>query len=426
LGTALLYKTVRTSYYLGVLRSVPIRALIAAQLISVTGTQMTFLALPWFVLVTTGSAARMGAVLAAELIPIGLFGIPAGTLLAKLGSRRTMLLCDFARAPLIAAIPALHWAGALSFPVLIALVFGVGIFNAPYMSARGVLLPELLGEQEGAIARATSLFEGSRTATTIVGPVLAGIAIGLIGPASVLLVDGASYLVAFVLVALFVRTPSRPAEEPSQDARGVLAGLKFLFRDSLLGPVAVVAIGLNLTASGLFSSLPVFVYLRYSANPHIVGWFFAAFGIGSVAGSIVAYKIVERVPLLKIAGAAMLLSAIPLWLLAVHLPWFGVAAVLLAFGFFLPFVNAPMMGVITARTPAALRPKVLTALFTVVTLASPIRLATSGPALQAWGPHAVYLAIAAGFASMAVLYALVVLRHGDEPATLEPVASLSS
>ena len=38
---------------------------------------MTYLALPWFVLVTTGSASKMGIVLGVELLPIGLFGIPA-------------------------------------------------------------------------------------------------------------------------------------------------------------------------------------------------------------------------------------------------------------------------------------------------------------------------------------------------------------
>ncbi|MHB8642330.1 MAG: hypothetical protein ACYDA3_05550 [Gaiellaceae bacterium] len=42
---------------------------------------------------------------------------------------------------------------------------------------------------------------------------------------------------------------------------------------------------------------------------------------------------------------------------------------------------------------------------------------------SAYGARATYLAIAAGLAAMAVLYALVVLRHGDEPA-FEPVASL--
>jgi len=402
------------------LRLVQIRALFTAQLVSTTGTQMTFLALPWFVLVTTGSAARMGAVLAAELIPIGLFGIPSGTLVSRLGSRRTMLLCDAVRAPLVAAIPVLHWTGGLSFPALLALVFCVGAFNAPYGSARSTLLPELLGEDEGAVAQASSLFEGGRTATSILGPVLGGLLIGALGPASVLLVDGVSYLVAFALVGVFVAAPVSSVE-PQEDARGLLAGLRFLSRDRLLGPVALVAIGLNLTASALFSSLPVLVYLRYDANPHTAGWFFAAFGIGSVAGSVVAYRVVRRLPLLKVAGTAMLLSALPLWLLAAHLPWLGVAAVLAVFGLFLPFVNAPMMGVITVRTPVALRPKVLTALFTVVTLANPIGLAAAGPALQAYGPRATYLVIAGGFAVTALVYTTVVLRHRDVPELAAPM-----
>src|SRR5579872_524470 len=371
------------------LRQAAVRALLAAQLISTTGTQMTFLALPWFVLVTTGSAARMGAVLAAEIVPIGLFGIPAGSLVTKLGSRRTMLVCDVARAPLIAAVPVLHWTGALSFPLLLAVVFCVGLFNAPYGSARGTLIPDLLGDDEGVVAQATSLFEGSRTATTILGPVLGGVLIAWIGPASVLLVDGVSYLCAFVLVALFVpRTKVAPTPE---NARGVLAGLRFLFRDRLLGPVAVLAIGLNLTVASLFSSLPVLVFLRYGKDPHVVGWFYASFGAGSVAGSIAAYRVVKRFPLLRIVGVAMLLSSLPLWLFTAHVGWPALAAALLVFGTFLPFVNAPMTGVITVRTPAALRPKVLTALFTVVTLANPIGLATAGPAVQAWGPRGVYL-----------------------------------
>ncbi len=57
-----------------------LRALISGQTVSRLGSQMTFLALPWFVLETTGSAARMGVVLAVELAPVGLFGIPSGAL----------------------------------------------------------------------------------------------------------------------------------------------------------------------------------------------------------------------------------------------------------------------------------------------------------------------------------------------------------
>ena len=57
-----------------------ISALVAAETISVLGTRMTYLALPWFVLVTTGSPGKMSLVLAAEILPMAVLGIPSGAL----------------------------------------------------------------------------------------------------------------------------------------------------------------------------------------------------------------------------------------------------------------------------------------------------------------------------------------------------------
>jgi hypothetical protein len=82
---------------------------------------MTYLALPWFVLVTTGSAAKMSVVLAVQILPMAILGVPSGTLVQKLGSRTAMLACDFGRAPLIMALPLLHSAGVLSFGLLLAI-----------------------------------------------------------------------------------------------------------------------------------------------------------------------------------------------------------------------------------------------------------------------------------------------------------------
>ncbi|MCP9486217.1 MAG: MFS transporter [Gaiellaceae bacterium MAG52_C11] len=114
-----------------------VRPLLLAEIVSSLGSQMTFLALPWFVLVTTGSPAKMGIVLAAELLPVALFGIPSGGVVGRLGARRTMLVGDAARAPLLLAIPLLHAAGLLSFPLLLVCVFLIGVFIAPYFSASG-------------------------------------------------------------------------------------------------------------------------------------------------------------------------------------------------------------------------------------------------------------------------------------------------
>src|SRR5579864_4095021 len=135
-------------------------ALLVAELVSTTGVQMTFVALPWFVLVTTGSVERMSYVLAAEIAPMAIFGIPSGSLVARIGGRRTMLASDFLRAPLMVLVPVLHWTGGLSFPLLLGFVFVLGLFSAPYYSAQRTILPELFGSDETVMAKANALFGG--------------------------------------------------------------------------------------------------------------------------------------------------------------------------------------------------------------------------------------------------------------------------
>src|SRR5438552_11419137 len=94
-------------------RNRSLAGLIAAELVSLTGSSMTFVALPYFVYVTTGSFAKMGWVLGAEMLPIALFGIPAGTVIAKLGAKRTMLISDAAGGPLMLVILNLNQSGRL-------------------------------------------------------------------------------------------------------------------------------------------------------------------------------------------------------------------------------------------------------------------------------------------------------------------------
>ena len=105
------------------LRDRSLLALVSAELVSRLGSQLSNLALPWFVLATTGSATRMGVVFAVELVPFVLFGIPAGTVVDRLGPRATMLVSDLARAPVIALVPFLHEVGGLSYEIVLAVAF---------------------------------------------------------------------------------------------------------------------------------------------------------------------------------------------------------------------------------------------------------------------------------------------------------------
>ena len=70
------------------LRDRGVRALVSAETISMAGSQMTYVVLPWFVLITTGSPAKMSVVVAAEMLPVALFGLASGAVTARIGARR--------------------------------------------------------------------------------------------------------------------------------------------------------------------------------------------------------------------------------------------------------------------------------------------------------------------------------------------------
>jgi predicted MFS family arabinose efflux permease len=393
-----------------ILRSRPLGALLAAEVLSTTGSQMTWLALPWFVLVTTGSAKQMTFVIAAEAGGFALFGIPSGSVLARLGAQRTMRLCDALRAPLMLLVPLLHWTGELTLPILAVLAFVLGTASTPYMAAQRVVVAEILDEDETSVERANALLQGATRITMLCGPALAGVLIAAVGSPIVLVVDAASYVVAFALVTLFV--PARLAaknEEPG-DARGLLAGVRYMLRDPLLrGWTTAIVIG-DASFSVLFVAIPVLVYAHYGANPRLAGAFLAAWGIGAVAGNLAAYRS-ERVGGLRQAAPLVLVQAAPLWTLAAPVPAVAVAGALALSGLANGLINPTLHAVLTLRPPAAVRAKALTAMSTASTLGTPLALAVAAPAFAAFGSRHVLAAAAAGQLAAMSYAALVTVRH---------------
>ena len=393
------------------MQKTPLTALVTAEIVSILGSRMTYLALPWFVLVTTGSPAKMSVVLAVEILPVVLFGIPSGTLVERLGGRTTMLVCDAARAPLLASIPLLHAADLLSFPLLLALVFALGCFMAPYFAAQRVILPELVGEDERAIAQANSVIEGGTAFAGLAGPALAGILIPFLGASNVLYVDAATYVVSFLLLAGFVPKTRRILGDAAQS--GVLAGIKFMLRDPLLRPLSGTVIVLNFLGSGLAAVLPFYAYDGFSGDSKVAGLFFTAMGAGALVGSLAAVLVVKRVQPLRLAAFAIVALTLPLWLLPLDLPAWGVMATLFVATLFTPLVNGPVIGVITARTPVDLRPKMMTALISISTLAVPLGFLVAGQLLEPWGVSKVLAAVALGMTATALVFAAIALRAGE-------------
>jgi hypothetical protein len=112
----------------------------------------------------------------------------------------------------------------------------------------------------------------------------------------------------------------------------------------------------------------------------------------------------------------MVLATLPLWLIAFPIPWPAAAAAVVVCGIFVPMVNAPVMGLITSRPPAALRAKVLTAVMTASGIGSPIGRILVGPIYRAWGNGGVWVLIAGGLSlgTVAFIGAVVHARSAPE------------
>ena len=409
-------------------------ALTAAKLVSTTGSWTSTVAMPWLVLTTTGSPARMSLVLAAQVVGVVLLGVPGGTVVARLGTRRTMLLGDAARAPLVAVVPLLFHLDALAFPLLLGLAFAVGGFAAPYVAAQRLAVPELVGEEPHRVARANSLVDGATRIGNLAGPALAGALIGVLGAANVLWFDAGTFLLSFGIVLVLVhprphlrphpaaapapvsgtgrgRLPTDPALTAGAGRRWLPAGIRAMAADAALRWMAISLLCVGVTYPLIMVTLPVLTTTRYGGDPRTYGGLVAASGFGLAVGSLLAVWVSGRWPLAVLGGIAAVGAMGPLWLLPLPLTRLGTGAVLAVSGLFIPVFSTCLTSYFTLRVRAELRAQVMTSVVATENTAGFASYACGGMLLAAVGTRATLLlaAIAGTGCTIALLVAMAAI-----------------
>src|SRR5215211_5933887 len=182
-------------------RRTDVFALAAANAASQLGSVVAVVALPWFVLVTTGSPARTGLTAFATTLPLAFGALVGGPVVDWIGIRRASIVSDLGAAAAIATIPALHGAGALSFPLLLALAFTASALEAPGRAARRAMLPDLAGRASMPLEHANSVSTTSEHMGYVAGAPLAGVLIAAIGAPGALYEDAASFVLSALIVA---------------------------------------------------------------------------------------------------------------------------------------------------------------------------------------------------------------------------------
>lgn len=344
----------------------PLFGLVGSYFVSQIGTAMSGVAIPWLVLVSTGSAAKTGLVGFAEMAPYVLLQATSGPLADRIGLHRTTVAGNAIAAILVCAIPALSAAGLLNIGVLCLLVAAAGATRGTADAAMSPLVPGTAKLAEMPMERAAGLYSAANRTGLLVGLPAAGGLIALTTPATVVLLDGISFAVAAVGIAAFVPATAAAGQKPDSPlslrayARDLREGLAFLWRDRLLLGMATMIALTNLYDQALSSVLlPVWVRNELG-SPSGLGIVGGALSLGLLGGVLLGAWVGHRLPRYWTYAVGFLVSGAPLFFVlaaAGTLLWPTIVAFLcgVSGGALNPIIGAVMY----ERVPDALQARVL-------------------------------------------------------------------
>lgn len=364
--------------------------LLASNGISMLGTRMSMLAVPWFVLTTTGSAAETGIVAFAELAPyVVMMGI-GGPWVDRIGAWRVAIASELSAAVLIGIVPLLHFTGHLSLPLLAVLVALAGAVRGAGDTGNRVLVPALAEDARMPLERASGLFDGVNRIASMIGVPLAGVLIAIFSAPAVLVIDAATFLVSGSLIGLLVPRSSQPERDPEQTASGYIAqlgeGLRYLRGDRLLMGIGLMVLVTNLidvAHASIF--LPVWGQERMG-GPVGIGLISGVFGLGAVLGNALLTWLAPRLPRRLVYGVGFLVAGAPRYIgLALTSTVEPMLVIAFVAGFGAGSLN-PILGAVEfERVPRHLQARVLGAIGALAAAGMPIGGIVGGALVQSIG-----------------------------------------
>lgn len=310
---------------LGALSEPQFRLLWIGQSTSALGDGLTFLAIAFAVLHIGGKATDLGLVFAAFFVAYISFVLVGGVWADRLPRQLVMVAADVLRAVVQVIIGFLLLTGEAH---VWQLAIGVAVYGAAtafFQPASTGLIPQTVSA--GRLQQANALMSISRNGGSILGPPISGLIVAFAGPATVFMIDAATFAISAVSLLLL-----KPIQRVSpEDRQSFLAELTGGWREVLARPwiaAALVAFGIGNASGAAFSILGPVIADDQLGGAAAWGLILTGGALGGVIGGLLALRIRPRRPLLVGFAVLSLVALQPLSLV-------GPAPVLLIAGAFL-------------------------------------------------------------------------------------------
>jgi len=256
---------------------------------------VTRTAVPLVALLVLGAGPReMAALVVAASSAVLLVGFFAGAWVDRLPRRPVLIGTDIVRAALLFWIPVAYSLDLLRIEQLYVVAFIQAALGTLFHSAYRSYLPALVGRDR--LVEGNSRLATSSSIAEIGGPSLAGALVQIVSAPFAILVDAVSFVVSAIsLIAIRAREVGRSERIRGPIVREIVEGLSVVRRHALLFPLAASSV-----TNHFFGSFYAALYSLYLLNdlgltPFLLGVVISAGGVGSLAGSVFAGRVIRRI-----------------------------------------------------------------------------------------------------------------------------------
>jgi predicted MFS family arabinose efflux permease len=264
-------------------RSRDYRLFWAGSLIANLGLWIQTIALGWLVYALTRKASWLGTVSFVGNAPTFVLGLLGGAIADRMSRRAIMIVSLLVLASSALALSAMAAFDNITIWRVIAVAIVTGTATAVYTPAMHSSVPSLVEERD--LLDAITLNSVQFNLARAVGPALAGLLYGAIGPAGCFGVNASGFLVLAVVIAQ-LRLPPRPAVIAQPLARALREGLGYVRRHAVIGPAIFLAAVMSLFGFPYIIMMPALASNVLGLDATGLGWLMAAVGAGAVVGGL--------------------------------------------------------------------------------------------------------------------------------------------
>jgi MFS family permease len=261
------------------------RLFFGGQSISLIGTWMQRIAMPWLVYDISHSVILLGVVGFAGQIPTFLLASFGGVITDRWNRYHILIVTQILAMIQALLMALLFYTGVLQVWHIIILSIFLGCINAIDTPVRQSFLIEMVENKEdlpNAIALNSSMANGAR----LLGPSIAGVLIALIGEGACFLINGLSYIVVIISLLNMKIIPRKINPVHKHIFREMKEGFSYTFGFPPLKYVILLLALISLWGMPYTVLMPVFTKIIFHGGPHVFGFLMGAAGLGALLGAI--------------------------------------------------------------------------------------------------------------------------------------------